>query len=103
MESVKTKEVDQNVATTEFVKDSFNAVLTLHEEILASKEVILNRLLEENKFLKELIISIQEINSEDRETIEILTQQIYSLQEELEFTKRKYKLMWNQAVENYRK
>jgi septal ring factor EnvC (AmiA/AmiB activator) len=103
MDLVETEEMDKKIATVEFVKSSFNSVLKLHEEILASKNTNLNQLKEENKFLKELIISIQDINSEDRETIDILTKQIKSLQEELEFTKRKYKLMWNKAVENYKK
>jgi cell division protein FtsB len=103
MELLEPKDKDKKIATVEFVKSSFNSVLKLHEEIIESKEANLNQLKEENKFLKELIISIQDINSEDRETIDILTKQIKSLQEELEFTKRKYKLMWNKAVENYKK
>jgi len=100
---VETEEMDKKIATVEFVKSSFNSVLKLHEEIIASKEENLTQLKDENKLLKELILSIQDINSEDRETIDILTKQIKSLQEELEFTKRKYKLMWNKAVENYKK
>lgn len=103
MDLVETEEMEKKIATVEFVKSSFNSVLKLHEEIIASKEANLNQLKEENKFLKELVISIQDINSEDRQTIDILTKQIKSLQEELEFTKRKYKLMWNKAVENYKK
>ena len=85
MDLVETEEMEKKIATVEFVKSSFNSVLKLHEEIIASKEANLNQLKEENKFLKELVISIQDINSEDRQTIDILTKQIKSLQEELEF------------------
>lgn len=95
--------VDKNIATAEFVKDSFEAVLKLHSQVVDSKESTLSQLRDENEFLKELVISIQDVNSEDRQTIEILTKQIQSLQDEVEFTKRKYKLMWNKAVENYKK
>ncbi len=97
------KVVDKNIATSEFVKSSFEAVLRLHQQVVDSKESELSQLRDENDFLKELVISIQDVNSEDRQSIEILTKQIKALQDELEFTKRKYKLMWNKAVENYKK
>ncbi|MDD3466294.1 MAG: DUF3972 domain-containing protein, partial [Campylobacterales bacterium] len=58
---------------------------------------------EENKFLKEGLISMQDIYEDDKKTMETLRSQIDLLQEELEFTKRKYKLMWGQVVENHTK
>ena len=97
------KPMDKNIATGEFVKNSFEAVLKLHEQVVDSKESELSQLRDENEFLKDLVLSIQDVNTEDRQTIEILTKQIQSLQDEVEFTKRKYKLMWNKAVENYKK
>ncbi len=97
------KETDTNVATSEFVKSSFQAVLHLHEQVVTAKEATLEQLKSENEFLKESIKSIQDVHTEDRQTVETLTNQIKMLQEELEFTKRKYKLMWNKAVENYKK
>ena len=99
----KPKEIEKVIATSEFVKNSFEAVLKLHSQLVESKESELSQLRDENEFLKELVLSIQDVNSEDRESIEILTKQIKSLQDEVEFTKRKYKLMWNKAVENYKK
>ena len=99
----ESKAMDKNIATSEFVKNSFEAVLKLHGQVVDSKESELSQLRDENEFLKELVISIQDVNIEDRQTIDILTKQIQSLQEEVEFTKRKYKLMWNKAVENYKK
>jgi len=93
----------KKVATSDFVKNSFEAVLHLHTEVIKSKESELIQMKEENDFLKELVLSIQDINSGDRKTIDILTKQIKELQDEVEFTKRKYKLMWNKAVENYKK
>ncbi len=102
LEVISTKR-DTNVATSEFVKSSFQAVLHLHEQVVDAKEATLEQLKSENEFLKESIKSIQDVYTEDRQTVETLTSQIKILQEELEFTKRKYKLMWNKAVENYKK
>lgn len=94
---------DQKIATTLFVKESFEAVMRLHEQVVDAKENSLDQLKAENLFLKESLTAIQDLYTEDRETIKILSTQINALQEELEFTKRKYKLMWNKAVENYKK
>ena len=87
--------------TKDFVKDSFNALLKLHEEILSLKDEQILSLKEENEFLKESLYAIQSIYDEDKTTIRLLQDQLKNTQEELEFVKRKYKLMWNKAVENY--
>lgn len=100
---VISEKLDTNVATSEFVKNSLVAVLHLHEQVVDAKEATLEQLKSENEFLKESIKSIQDVHTEDRQTVEVLTNQIKILQQELEFTKRKYKLMWNKAVENYKK
>ena len=52
-------------------------------------------------FLKEALFSMQELYDEDRKIIETLRAQLQFVQDELEFTKRKYKMMWNKAVESY--
>ena len=84
-----------------FVKDSFKAVLQLHEEILWAKEERLISLKDENDFLKESLYAVQGVYDEDKTTIKILQDQLSNTQQELEFVKRKYKMMWNKAVENY--
>lgn len=91
-----------NVAlSSEFVEKTVGAILNLHEKVLDAKEETLDALKSENRFLKEALFSMQELYDEDRKTIETLTGQLEYLKEELEFTKRKYKLMWNKAVEGY--
>lgn len=72
------------------------------ENIELYKQLI-EKLNDENVFLKESLKSVQEVYIEDRQTIKVLINQVKLLQDELEFTKRKYKLMWNKAVENYKK
>jgi len=87
----------------DFVEKTIGTILNLHEKVLDAKDETLESLKNENRFLKEALFSMQELYDEDRKTIETLTKQLQLSQEEVEFLKRKYKLMWNQAVENFKK
>ncbi len=89
--------------TETFIKQSLEAILQLHGEILQAKEESLKSLQEENAFLKESLYAVQNVYDEDKTTIKLLQDQLAKTQQELEFMKRKYKMMWNQAVENYGK
>lgn len=84
-----------------FVEKTIGTILNLHEKVLDAKDETLEVLRNENKFLKEALYSMQELYDEDRKTIETLTAQLKHSQDEVEFLKRKYKLMWNRAVENF--
>lgn len=86
---------------SDFVEKTIGTILGLHEKVLDAKEETLDALKSENRFLKEALFSMQELYDEDRKTIEALTKQLQFVQDELEFTKRKYKMMWNKAVESY--
>lgn len=85
-----------------FVEKTIGTILNLHEKVLDAKDETLEALRNENKFLKEALYSMQELYDEDRKTIETLTSQLKLSQDEVEFLKRKYKLMWNKAVENFK-
>lgn len=87
----------------DFVEKTIGTILGLHEKVMDAKDETLDALKSENRFLKEALFSMQELYDEDRKTVETLTKQLQHTQDELEFTKRKYKLMWNKAVENYKK
>ena len=87
----------------DFVEKTIGTILNLHEKVLDAKDETLDALKSENRFLKEALFSMQELYDEDRKVVETLTQQLKNTQEELEFTRRKYKLMWNKAIENYKK
>ena len=88
---------------TDFVEKTIGTILNLHEKVLDAKDETLDALKSENRFLKEALFSMQELYDDDRKVIDTLTAQLKHTQEELEFTRRKYKLMWNKAVENYKK
>ncbi len=86
-----------------FAKNALGTILNLHEQVVDAKDETLEALKSENRFLKESLFSLQELYDEDRKTIEALQKQLKIAQDEVEFLKRKYKLMWNKAVENYKK
>ncbi len=86
-----------------FAEKTIGTILAFHEKVIEAKDETLDVLKEENRFLKEGLISMQEVYDADRKTIEALTKQLESAQGDLEFTKRKYKLMWGQVVENHAK
>ena len=90
-----------SLAGESFVEKTIGTILNLHEKVLDAKDETLETLKNENKFLKDVLYSMQEIYDEDRKTIDILNEQRGRAQEEVEFLKRKYKLMWNKAVDNF--
>lgn len=92
-----------NLPGADFVEKTIGTILGLHEKVMDAKDETLEALRSENHFLKEALFSMQELYDEDRKIVETLTKQVEQLQEELEFTRRKYKLMWNKAIENYKK
>ena len=87
----------------DFIEKTIGTILGLHEKVMDAKDETLDALKSENRFLKEALFSMQELYDEDRKVVETLTKQLETTQEELEFTRRKYKLMWNKAVDNYKK
>jgi len=80
------------------LEKTISTLLNLHEKVLEAKDETINTLQGENGFLKESIISVQEIYDEDKQTIKSLQRQIQILQEELEYCRKKYKLMWKKAI-----
>lgn len=83
-----------------FVEKTIGTILNLHEKVIDAKDETLEALKSENQFLKEGLLSMQELYEDDRKAIETLTKQLQISQDELEFVKRKYKLMWGKAIEN---
>jgi hypothetical protein len=86
------------VTSDDIAKKTLATFLTMHEKVLMSKDETIEALREENKFLKESIYSIQEVYEESKITIERLQKQLEITQEELEFCRKKYKLMWGRVL-----
>ncbi len=84
-----------------FVQKTIGTIINLHEKVLDAKDETLQSLKTENEFLKEALASLQELYDEDRKTIENLQKQLKMALDEVEFMKRKYKLMWNKTIEEH--
>jgi len=85
----------------QFIEKTIGTIINLHEKVLDAKDETILSVKSENLFLKEALQSLQELYEEDRKTIETLTKQLNISQDEVEFMKRKYKLMWGKVVEEY--
>lgn len=89
------------VVQPEFVEKTIGTIINLHEKVLDAKDETLEAVRVENQFLREALESLQELYDEDRNTIATLTEQLKLSQQEVEFMRRKYKLMWNKAIEEH--
>ncbi|EOC7132137.1 DUF3972 domain-containing protein [Campylobacter jejuni] len=87
------------LAGESFVEKTIGTILNLHEKVLDAKDETLEALKNENKFLKDALYSMQELYDEDRKIIETLNNELKHAREEIEFLKRKYKLMWSKTAE----
>ena len=85
----------------QFVEKTIGTIINLHEKVLGAKDETIESIKNENMFLKEALSSLQELYEEDRKTIETLTEQLKLSQTEVEFMRRKYKLMWGKVVEDH--
>lgn len=84
-----------------FVEKTIGTIINLHEKVLIAKEETIESIKNENMFLKEALDSLQELYDEDRKTIAILTEQLKLSAQEVEFMRRKYKLMWGKVIEDH--
>ena len=89
------------VVQPQFVEKTIGTIINLHEKVLDAKDETIESVKSENAFLKEALASLQELYDEDRKTIDTLTTQLKLSQQEVEFMRRKYKLMWNKAIEDH--
>jgi phosphatidate phosphatase PAH1 len=86
------------VNSNDIAKKTLATFLNMHEKVLISKDETIESLKDENRFLKESIYSLQEIYEEAKITIERLQKQLEITQDELEFCRKKYKLMWGRVL-----
>ena len=89
------------IVQPEFVEKTIGTIINLHEKVLDAKDETIEAVKVENEFLREALSSLQELYDEDRKTIHTLQEQLKLSQEEVEFMRRKYKLMWNKAIDEH--
>ena len=83
---------------SEFVEKTIGTILSLHEKVINSKEETISSVKNENQFLKDALFNTQEVYEDDKKTIAILREQLKAAQEEIDFLKRKYRLMWGKVT-----
>lgn len=97
------RNISEMVVEPQFVEKTIGTIINLHEKVLDAKDETLQAVRVENEFLREALASLQELYDEDRKTIHTLQEQLKLSQQEVEFMRRKYKLMWNKAIDEHTK
>ena len=101
LQELAKRNTQELVVQPEFIEKTIGTIINLHEKVLDAKDETLDAVKVENDFLKEALQSLQELYDEDRKTIDTLTKQLKLSQDEVEFMRRKYKLMWNKTIEEH--
>jgi len=103
LKELSARNTHEMIVQPEFVEKTIGTIINLHEKVLDAKDETLEAVKVENEFLKEALNSLQELYDEDRKTIHTLQEQLKLSQQEVEFMRRKYKLMWNKAIDEHTK
>ena len=103
LQELSERNTQELVVQPEFIEKTIGTIINLHEKVLDAKDETLEAVKAENTFLREALNSLQELYDEDRKTIAVLTEQLKLSQQEVEFMRRKYKLMWNKTIEDHAK
>ena len=103
LKELSARNTSEMVVQPEFVEKTIGTIINLHEKVLDAKDETLEAVRVENEFLREALNSLQELYDEDRKTIHTLQEQLKLSQQEVEFMRRKYKLMWNKAIDEHTK
>ncbi|MEY4504908.1 MAG: hypothetical protein RL154_1205 [Pseudomonadota bacterium] len=91
-------DVEVSYMDAEFAQNAINAIVAMQDKVVEAKDETIEALKSENAFLKEGLLSMQEVYDQNLNTIKALQDEMAALREDLEFSKRKYKLMWDQTV-----
>lgn len=101
LKTLSSHNTSEMVVQPQFVEKTIGTIINLHEKVLDAKDETIESIKNENEFLKEALASLQELYEEDRKTIHTLQEQLKLSQQEVEFMRRKYKMMWNKAIEEH--
>lgn len=91
-------QTEESLSGAHFVEKTIGTILSLHEKVLESKDETISAVKNENQFLKDALFQMQDIYDDDKKTIDTLNEQLKVAQEELQFMKRKYRLMWGRVT-----
>ncbi len=101
LKELSERNTSEMLVQPQFVEKTIGTIINLHEKVLDAKDETLDAVRVENEFLREALHSLQELYDEDRKTIHTLQEQLKLSQQDVEFMRRKYKLMWNKAIDEH--
>ena len=101
LQELSQRNTHEMIVQPEFVEKTIGTIINLHEKVLDAKDETIESIKTENEFLREALASLQELYDEDRKTIHTLQEQLKLSQQEVEFMRRKNKLMWNKAIDEH--
>jgi len=101
LKELSARNTHEMIVQPAFVEKTIGTIINLHEKVLDAKDETIEAVKVENAFLREALGSLQELYDEDRKTIHTLQEQLKLSQQEVEFMRRKYKLMWNKAIDDH--
>jgi len=101
LRELSSRNTHEMMVQPEFIEKTIGTIINLHEKVLDAKDETIEAVKVENTFLREALGSLQELYDEDRKTIAALTEQLKLSQQEVEFMRRKYKLMGNKAIDEH--
>lgn len=101
LRKLSTQNTQELVVQPQFIEKTIGTIINLHEKVLDAKDETIDTIKSENEFLKEALESLQELYEEDRKTISTLREQLKISQQDAEFIRKKYKLMWNKAISEH--
>ncbi len=99
LRELSARNTHEMIVQPEFVEKTIGTIINLHEKVLDAKDETITAVRVENEFLREALGSLQELYEEDRKTIHTLQEQLKLSQQDVEFMRRKYKLMWNKVID----
>ena len=65
---------------------------------MSSKNETISAFKNENGFLKDAVISMQEIYDSDKKTIEVMSRELEAARDDIDMMTKKYKLMWGKVL-----
>ena len=91
--------VENGITFIEIEEDTYES--DFHQQMIEAKDMTIEALQSENQLLKESLYMLQEMANEDQDTIKLLKNQLKHVKEELDFTRKKYKLIWDKTIEDF--
>lgn len=86
-----------NIPDNDLFQESIAHILDMHSKLTLAKDETITHLKNENEFLKNTIMAMQETYLEEKKLIEFLRNELERNAQEIEALQKKYRLMWEKV------